>query len=125
MVITAGERGRSIGKLDLTLNGKGAWVNANESEMKKQELERMDTNIKTLKTRRAATTDKQGLKDLDATLVDFEKRRAEIAKAANATAAPGSRVFKLDWVAMDATVGDDEPLKAQVLKFEPSYAAPH
>ena len=53
------------------------------------------------------------------------KRRNEQAKKASAATAPGARTLKLTWVALDRTQADDEPLKAEVLKYEPTYAAPH
>jgi hypothetical protein len=56
---------------------------------------------------------------------DYEKRRAEQAARANAAVAPGARTFKLAWVSLDTAVGDDAPLKAKVLEYEPGYAAPH
>ena len=33
--------------------------------------------------------------------------------------------LKLTWLALDSTVADDGPLKAKVLEYEPTYAAPH
>jgi 2',3'-cyclic-nucleotide 2'-phosphodiesterase (5'-nucleotidase family) len=125
VIISSGERGRSIGKLDLKLTGKGPWVNADQAKQDEQLLNGLEARIKDLQARRAGVTDKAALKDLDATLDDFNKRRAELTKKASAATAPGVRSVKLEWVAMDATVGDDEALKAQVLKFEPTYAAPH
>lgn len=125
VVIGAGERGRSIGKLDVTLGGKGAWVNLQQVETDKQLLENIETRMNELKERRKGITDKKALADFDSTLKDFEKRRAEQAKKANAAVAPGARSFKVEWIALDAAVGDDEPLKAKVLEHEPTYAAPH
>ncbi len=126
VVIGSGERGRSMGKLELTLSaGKGPWVNLEQAVVDKQLLDGLESRIAELKERRKGITDKRALSDFDATLKDFEARRAELAGKAKAGAAPGARAFKLQWVALDASVGDDEPLKAKVLLYEPTYAAPH
>lgn len=125
VVIGAGERGRSVGQLTVTPGGKGTWVNANDAASARLLLADLDGRIKELQGRRAAITDKKALVDFDQTLADFAQRRAELVKQANAAVVPGARSFKLDWVALDTTVGDDEVLKARVLEFEPTYAAPH
>src|SRR5207244_4669872 len=39
VVIGAGERGRSLGKLTVTLNGRGAWVNGDQSANDKAALD--------------------------------------------------------------------------------------
>jgi 2',3'-cyclic-nucleotide 2'-phosphodiesterase (5'-nucleotidase family) len=125
VVIGSGERGRAVGKLELTLGGKGAWVNLDQAAMDKQLLDGLDARIAELKERRKGITDKKALADFDATLKDFDARRVELLGKAKAGTAPGSRAFRLGWVALDASVGDDEPLKAKVLAYEPGYAAPH
>ncbi|MBL8957599.1 MAG: 5'-nucleotidase [Myxococcaceae bacterium] len=126
VVIGAGERGRGVGRLEVTsAGGKGPWVNLDQAKIDQQLLEGLESRIKELKERRKGITDKKALADFDATLKDFDGRRAELAAKANAGSAKGARAFKLQWVALDATVGDDEALKAKVLLFEPTYAAPH
>jgi 2',3'-cyclic-nucleotide 2'-phosphodiesterase (5'-nucleotidase family) len=125
VVIGSGERGRTVGKLTLGLSGRGPWVNLDQANNDKAALDSLDQRIKELKDRRAAITDKKALADFDGTLADFNKRRAELQKAASAATASGSRTFKAEWVSLDASVGDDEALKAKVLEYEPTYAAPH
>jgi len=125
VVIPAGERGRALGRLELTLGGKGAWVNLEQAAVDKQLLDGLEQRIAELKERKKGITDRKALADFDATLKDFDARRAELAGKAKAGTAPGARAFKLQWVPLDAAVGDDEALKAQVLVHEPGYAAPH
>lgn len=125
LVISSGERGRSVGRLDLNVTGKGPWVNVDQVDTDKQLLAGLDQRLNELKERRKGVTDKKALQELDQTLVDFTKRRNDQAKKASAATAPGARTLKLTWVALDRTIADDEPLKAEVLKYEPTYAAPH
>ncbi len=125
VVIGSGERGRSVGKLTVNPVGKGAWVNLDQAAADKALLDGLDARMKELKERRKGITDKKALADFDATLKDFEKRRAEQAARANAAVAPGARTFKLEWLALDSALGDDEAMKKRVLEFEPTYAAPH
>jgi 2',3'-cyclic-nucleotide 2'-phosphodiesterase (5'-nucleotidase family) len=124
-VISSGERGRSVGRLDLNLAGKGPWVNVDQVATEKQLLEGLDARVKELKERRKGVTDKAALQELDTTLIEMTKRRDEQAKKAGAGTAQGARTLKLTWVALDKNLADDEPLKAEVLKYEPTYAAPH
>ncbi|MBK7865062.1 MAG: 5'-nucleotidase [Archangiaceae bacterium] len=125
VTVGAGERGRTLGKLSLTLAGKGGWVNADQATTDQASLANLDLRITELKNRRKGITDKKALADFDATLAQFSQRRAELARAASAATAPGARSYKLEWLSLDTSVGDDEALKARVLEFEPTYAAPH
>jgi 2',3'-cyclic-nucleotide 2'-phosphodiesterase (5'-nucleotidase family) len=125
LVVSSGERGRQLGRLDLGLSGKGPWVNVGQVEQDKALLAGLDQRLDELKQRRKAATEKAVIQDLDQTLVDMTKRRNDQAKKASAATAPGARTLKLEWISLDRTVVDDEPLKQRVLKIEPTYAAPH
>jgi 2',3'-cyclic-nucleotide 2'-phosphodiesterase (5'-nucleotidase family) len=125
MVISAGERGRSVGRLDLDLTGKGPWVNSDQVNTDKDLLKGLDQRLEELKGRRKGITDKKALQDFDNTIVEFTKRRNDQAKKASAATAPGARLLKLAWLPLDSKVADDADLKAEVLKIEPTYAAPH
>ena len=39
--------------------------------------------------------------------------------------AAGARTLKLDWLLLGADIKDDEAIKAEVLKVEPTYSGLH
>jgi 2',3'-cyclic-nucleotide 2'-phosphodiesterase (5'-nucleotidase family) len=125
LVISAGERGRSLGRVDLNLAGKGPWVNLDQTAQDGELLKGLEQRLAELKERRKGITDKKALAEFDTTIADFAKRRDDQAKKASAATAGDARSLKLNWVSLDRTVADDEPLKKKVLKYEPTYAAPH
>jgi 2',3'-cyclic-nucleotide 2'-phosphodiesterase (5'-nucleotidase family) len=125
IVISAGERGRTLGRVDLNLAGKGPWVNLDQTAQDAELLKGLEGRLAELKERRKGITDKKALAEFDTTIADFTKRRDDQAKKASAATAGDARTLKLNWVSLDRTVADDEPLKKKVLKYEPTYAAPH
>jgi 2',3'-cyclic-nucleotide 2'-phosphodiesterase (5'-nucleotidase family) len=125
LVTSSGERGRQVGRLDLNVTGKGPWVNVDQTAQDQELLKGLDQRINELKERRKGITDKKALQEFDQTLVELTKRRNDQAKKAGAATAAGARTLKLAWLPLDRTAADDEALKAEVLKYEPTYAAPH
>lgn len=125
LAIASGERGRAVGKLELALRGKGAWVDLEQIDREKQLLQGLESRLEAIKQRRALATDAAARKDLDGTISEISQRRAEQKKKVSAAEQPQARTAKLSWVQLDAKVGDDPALKQQVLEFEPTYAAPH
>lgn len=122
-VMPSGERGRAVGRLALTLQGKGAFLDETEIDRDRQTIKGLDAQIADVKKRadaaKDAATKKQWLDNVDS----FEKRKREI--TAQIDAAPkNGRSFGLDWATLGNDVKGDPQLQARVLKIEPS-PAPH
>lgn len=123
-LLASGQRGQALGKLSLVLGGtKGPFTDLNEAARDQELLTNLDAQLKSLDERLKLATDAEGKKALQSLRADMKKRRDEQAKRAKLPA--GSRTLKLDWLLLGTDVTDDEALKAEVLKIEPTYSGLH
>ncbi|MBI3183391.1 MAG: 5'-nucleotidase [Myxococcales bacterium] len=116
-LVPAGERGRHVGRLDLSLSGKGAFVDLKELEREKQMVEMVSSQIATVSKRLVAATDDKVRQELKASLATLEASKKSHQQAAASGA--GARTLKLEWLALGPEVKDDPQLKAEVEKIEP------
>lgn len=124
-VLASGQKGQSIAKLELTLDGTGPIVDLGQTDLAKQQLEFLDGQLKTLDDRLKAAKDPAGKAGLESMLKEMKARRAEQAKKVLAPAAKGVRTLKNEWLVLGKDVADDAALKAEVLKIDPAYSGTH
>lgn len=123
-LLASGQRGQSVAKLELTL-GKGGkpFSDLNESARDVELLQNLDHQLQSVDERLKLAKDAEAKKGLQSLRAEMKTRRDEQAKRVNAVA--GARTLKLDWVLLGADIKDDEAIKAEVLKVEPTYAGLH
>ncbi len=124
-ILGGGAKGQAIAQLTLKLDGKGAFVDLAEVAREKELLDGIDARLKEFEPRVAATTDPKAKALMQQTVTELKQRRAEQKKKVAAGVAPGSRTFDYTFVVLNDQVADDPPLKAEVLKHEPTYAGAH
>jgi hypothetical protein len=126
LLFASAQKGQALAKLQLVLgSGQGPFVDLSPGERDRQQLTFLDTQIKTLEDRLALVKDKSATGELKKTLTEIKQRRKELNDGMAKKTAPTARTLKLDWVMLDANVADDPKLKAEVLKFEPTYSGSH
>jgi 2',3'-cyclic-nucleotide 2'-phosphodiesterase (5'-nucleotidase family) len=121
-VVSSGERGRGVARLDLTTLGKGVFADLTEIARNRQTLTLLEARIADQKQRMAAAVD-GGKPDPGATqsLSSLERRHKEVEAQVQAATKPGPRSFSLDFPMLGADVADDPPLQAAVAKIEPPH----
>lgn len=125
-VMASAQKGQALSKVELSLgNGKGAFIDLTTIERDKQQLTFLDSQLKTLEGRIAAAKDPAGTKDLKATRDLMRERRKALQKNVDQQVSPTARTMKQTWIVLGSDVKDDEALKAEVLKYEPTYAGAH
>ncbi len=125
VLVAAGQKGQQLGKLSLDVGGPGPWADLDAVTRDGQAVQFLDSQLKTLKDRLAQAKDASAKAQLQQTVKELEKRRAEQQKALDAAQAPSARKFRVEYRVLDASVKDDEALKQEVLKIEPTYAGSH
>jgi 2',3'-cyclic-nucleotide 2'-phosphodiesterase (5'-nucleotidase family) len=124
VLLASGQRGQSLAKLDLTLGrGAGPLLDLNEASREVELLQHLDTQLKSVDERLSLAKDAQAKKGLWALRQEMKMRRDDQAKRVKAT--DGGRTLKLEWMLLGADIKDDEALKAEVLKVEPTYVGLH
>ncbi|MFZ5471335.1 MAG: 5'-nucleotidase [Myxococcota bacterium] len=121
-VIPGGERGRQVGKLVLTLGGKGNFVDVQEMEREKQLLPLLAERLALLEKRVAATQDAEAKKLLVKELDQMKASRKAHEKVIAQGSGKNARTIRLDWVNLGPDIKGDPELEKEVAKFEPAAA---
>ncbi len=124
-ILSGGQKGQLMGTLELELDGSGPFFDLTVVKRDKELLKGLDGRVAELVTRRKATTDPAAQKDLDKLIKDIKARREEQRKKADVVVDAKSRTLKFDWVVLGTDVADDKAIKAEVLKYEPTYKGAH
>lgn len=127
-VLASGQKGQSMGKLELAWGSKGPGpvVDLSAIERDRKQLELVKSQLGSIEERLEANRDPTQQAAFEATVAQFRARVEElVTKVKSAEGARAGRSLKLDWVVFSAEVKDDEALKAEVLKIEPTYAGSH
>lgn len=126
LLFASGQRGQALARVQVVLGGaKGPFVDLSTADREREQLEFLRAQIKTLEERHRSAADKSGAADLLRTLNEMRKRQTEAATALAKKVAPAARTAKLEWVALGQDIVDDAATKAEVLKYEPTYAGAH
>lgn len=124
-VLNPGARGQAVASLALKADGKGGWIDLAEIEREKELLRALDARLAEFEPRLKAATDPESRKMMQQTVSDLKQRRAEQKKKAEVAVGPDARTFDYTYVILNDQVVDDAALKAEVLKYEPTYAGAH
>lgn len=126
LLFASAQKGQALAKVQLVLGSpKGPFLDLSVSERDQQQLEFLGSQVKTLEERLAAVKDRSAMGDLKKTLAELKKRQKDVSASIAQKAGPNARTVKLDWVLLGQQVADDPSIKAEVLKFEPTYSGSH
>ncbi|HEY0882417.1 MAG TPA: hypothetical protein VGD87_12835 [Archangium sp.] len=126
LLFASAQKGQALAQVEVTFgNGKGPFVDLNVGERDTQQLEFLDSQVKTLQDRLKLVKDKSAAGDLQKTLKDLQKRQAELKAAISKKTGANARTVHLEWITLGSNVKDDEKLKAEVLKIDPAYSGTH
>jgi 2',3'-cyclic-nucleotide 2'-phosphodiesterase (5'-nucleotidase family) len=126
LLFASAQKGQALAKVEVNFGtGKGPFFDLSVVDRDQQQLDFLDAQVKTLDERLKLAKDKSATADLKRTLGDLQKRRAELKASIARQTGASSRTVKLEWVTLGSNVKDDEALKAEVLKIDPSYSGSH
>ncbi|HYO56692.1 5'-nucleotidase [Archangium sp.] len=124
-LVPTGERGRQVGRLELSVEGKGPFVDLSEEERARQQLKILDTHLQQARQSLAAAKDEKVRKTWEETIASFEARR----KALELQVEPGKqglgRTHRLSYIQLGSNVADDSAVKQLVERIEPPGSASH
>jgi 2',3'-cyclic-nucleotide 2'-phosphodiesterase (5'-nucleotidase family) len=116
-LLSSGERGRQVGRLDLELTGRGLFADLDEATREAQLVPMLQSQVDQLRKRLDVTKDEKARADLKASIESLELSKKSHAK--NAAPDPkGARTLKLTWVSLGPEVKDEPALKDEVDKLE-------
>lgn len=125
-VMASAQKGQALSKVELSLgSAKGGFIDLTTVERDKQQLTFVESQLKTIEDRIKAAKDPAGTKDLKATRDLLSDRRKALKANVDKQVSPTARTMKQTWLLLGSDVKDDEALKAEVLKYEPTYAGAH
>lgn len=126
LLFASAQKGQALARVQLVLGGgKGHFTDLSVADRDQQQVDFLTSQVKTLEERLAAAKDKSATADLQRTLADLKKRQKELVAGIARMAGPTAKTVKLEWVMLGQDVPDDPKIKAEVLKFEPTYSGSH
>jgi len=120
--IPPGERGRQLARLELSVDGPGAFLDLSTAGQAQTSLKNIEANLARAKERLATTKDGAARKALEETVATFESRRATLQKASKADATGSARTHLLSYSQLGADVPSDPTVQKLVEKLEPPGA---
>lgn len=118
-VLGSGERGRAIGALELDLSASGPLLDLAEIERARTRQKNLEAQVQEVQRRVATERDPTSLRSYQQALVTFQEQLKRIRESNLEGQATGARTVRLTVHSLDAAVGDDPELKAQVEKLQP------
>jgi 2',3'-cyclic-nucleotide 2'-phosphodiesterase (5'-nucleotidase family) len=118
-LIPPGERGRQLARLELSLDGPGAFADLAEAERSREGLARLEANIRQAKQRLEGAGEEVLRKSLAETLANLESRRAPLRANIEANTGDLKRTQRLSYLQLGSEVEEDAELKARVERLEP------
>jgi 2',3'-cyclic-nucleotide 2'-phosphodiesterase (5'-nucleotidase family) len=123
-VFPAGERGKQIARLELSVEGPGPSVDLGSGSRARQQLTVVEGNLLKAHERLAQAQDESTRADLTRTVVDLEGRLRQLETELDVKAPKGGRAHQLSYITLGASVAQDPLLKSRVDAIEPVGAGP-
>jgi 2',3'-cyclic-nucleotide 2'-phosphodiesterase (5'-nucleotidase family) len=117
-VVPAGERGRQVGRLKVTVAGRGPLTDLSQLDRDRQTLTLIDNQL-TQARKQVDATDGGLQQSWRQTVTNLEQRRRDVEKGLAAGTAKPARSFSFGFVTLDPSVKDDPEIKALVDQVEP------
>ncbi|HZH13398.1 MAG TPA: 5'-nucleotidase [Archangium sp.] len=124
-LVPSGERGRQVGRLELTLAGAGPFVDLSEAARARDGLKLLDENIQRARERLATAKDEAARKPLEEALAGFLSRRQRLEEQARARPDADGRTQQLSFIPLGPEVPDEPELKARVERIAPPGSVSH
>ncbi|WNG42342.1 5'-nucleotidase [Archangium violaceum] len=124
-LISSGERGRQLVRLELSVGGKGPFVDLGESARAQQRLKILDKNLEQARQSLAAAKDEQVRKTWQENITHFEAQRKGVALQAEAAEQGSERTLSLSTLTLGGGFVDDPELKQRVERIQPAGSASH
>jgi len=124
-LIPPGERGRQLARVELSVDGKGPFVDLTEVDRERIRLELLDTRLKDARERLKGTQDDSIRQALEEAIASMEAQRKALKTKVQAGTGAGGRTLHLSYLQLGPEVKDDPELKARVERIEPPGSASH
>ncbi|PTL81479.1 5'-nucleotidase [Vitiosangium sp. GDMCC 1.1324] len=126
-VFPAGELGKQVTRLELSVDGPGPSVDLGSGTRARQQLRVVEDNLLKANERLASTQDEPTRAELTRTIVELEGRLRQLEAEVDVKPPAGGRAHQLSYVTLGLAVPDDPVLKQRVEQLEPagSASAPH
>ncbi|PTL82841.1 5'-nucleotidase [Vitiosangium sp. GDMCC 1.1324] len=123
-LLPSGERGRQVGRLELSLEGSGPFVDLSEMARAREGLKLLDENIQRARERLAAAKDDAARRALEESLAGLTSRRQQLVDLGERPPDPASRTQLLSFLLLGPDVKDDPELKKRVDQLAPAGEGP-
>jgi 2',3'-cyclic-nucleotide 2'-phosphodiesterase (5'-nucleotidase family) len=122
-VFPAGELGRQLTRLELSVDGPGPSVDLGSGTRARQQLVVVEGNLLKAHERLAATRDEPTRADLSRTILELEGRMRQLETEVDVKAPAGGRAHQLSYLTLGLAVADDAAVKQKVEQLEPPGSA--
>jgi 2',3'-cyclic-nucleotide 2'-phosphodiesterase (5'-nucleotidase family) len=122
-VFPAGELGRQLARLELSVDGPGPFVDLGLATRARQQLVVVEQNLLKAQARLGATRDEPTRADLTRTIVELEGRLRQLEAEAELKPPGGGRAHQLSYLTLGEAVADDPVMKRRVEQLEPPGSA--
>jgi len=122
-VFPAGELGRQLTRLELSVDGPGPSKDLGSGTRARQQLRVVEDNILKAQERFASAKDEQTRGELTRTIVELEGRLRQLETEVDVKPPAGGRAHQLSYFTLGLAVADDPALKQRVDQLEPVGAA--
>jgi 2',3'-cyclic-nucleotide 2'-phosphodiesterase (5'-nucleotidase family) len=122
-VFPAGELGKQVTRLELSVDGPGPSVDLGSGSQARKQLRLVEENLLKAHERLASARDEQTRGDLTRTIVEMEGRLRQLESELDVKAPKGGRAHQLSYITLGVAVADDPVLKQRVEEIEPSGSA--
>ena len=119
-VFPAGELGKQVTRLELSVDGPGPSVDLGSGTRARQQLRVVEDNLLKAHERLASAKDEQTRGELTRTIVELEGRLRELESKTEVKPPAGGRAHQLSYITLGLAVADDPELKQRVVQLEPS-----
>ncbi|WP_239576251.1 5'-nucleotidase [Archangium primigenium] len=123
-LVSSGERGRQVGRLALSIDGPGAFVDLAERERARQGLALLEENIQRGRARLTAARDETNRAALQQSLAALEARRPQLEAQARPPETAPARTQLLSFLPLGPEVPEDPELTQRVAPLLPPSARP-
>jgi 2',3'-cyclic-nucleotide 2'-phosphodiesterase (5'-nucleotidase family) len=121
----AGDRGRQVARLELSLEGKGPFLDLSASERAQQSLKIIEENLQQARRSLAAARDETVQATWRETITSLETRRQQLSLEVGTSGKAGGRSFRFSSLQLGSGVEDDADMKQRVERIEPAGSASH
>jgi 2',3'-cyclic-nucleotide 2'-phosphodiesterase (5'-nucleotidase family) len=122
-VFPAGELGKQVTRLELSVEGPGPSVDLGTATRARKQLQVVEDNLLKAHERLASAKDEQTRGDLTRTIVELEGRMRQLESEMDVKAPKGGRAHQLSYIPLGLVVADDPTLKQRVEQLQPSGTA--